>query len=167
MSSPAAGWLTLLFGFALFLNAALLTVMQPMVGRTLLPHLGGNALAWNASLVFFQASWLFACIYVAVTHRTKFLGWRPWLQFLLVVLAILLLFIGIVGDSSLGDFAGRLNTLDRYPILSTFALLIVTIGVPFLLLAATGPMLVRWFAHVDHPKPSDRYILLIASNRGG
>ncbi len=167
MSSLAAGWLTLLFGFALFLNAALLTVMQPMVGRTLLPHLGGNALAWNASLVFFQASWLFACIYVAVIHRTKFLRWRPWLQFLLVVLAILLLFIGVVGDSSLGEFAGRLNTLDRYPILSTFALLIVTISVPFLLLASTGPMLVRWFAHVDHPKASDPYFLLIASNLGG
>ncbi|MSU76669.1 MAG: hypothetical protein EXS16_01100 [Gemmataceae bacterium] len=166
MSSVAAGWLTLLFGFALFLNAALLTVMQPMIGRTLLPHLGGNALAWNASLVFFQAGWLVACIYVALTHRTKFLRWRPWLQFVLLLAATVLCLVGIIGDSPLSDFAGRLNTIDRYPVLSTFALLIVTVSVPFLTLAAMGPLLIRWFAHIEHPRASDPYFLIVAGNLG-
>ncbi len=166
MSSVAAGWLTLLFGFAWFLNAALLTVMQPMIGRTLLPHLGGNALAWNASLVFFQAGWLVACIYVALTHRTKFLRWRPWLQFVLLLAAAVLCLVGIIGDSPLSDFAGRLNTIDRYPVLSTFALLIVTVSVPFLTLAAMGPLLIRWFAHIEHPRASDPYFLIVAGNLG-
>ena len=166
MSSLAAGWLTLLFGFALFLNAALLTVMQPMVGRTLLPQLGGNALAWNACLVFFQSAWLVACVYVVLTHRTKFLRWRPWLHLLIVFFAILFAYVGFLGDARLSDVARRLNTLDRFPVISTFAMLIATISVPFMVVAATGPLLVRWFAHLDHPRASDPYFLFAASNPG-
>src|SRR5467141_3901739 len=84
MSSIAAMWSPLLFGFALFLSAALLFLVQPMVARTLLPHLGGNPIAWNACLVFFQATLLAGYVYVGLLHRFRGLRWQPWVQLLLM-----------------------------------------------------------------------------------
>jgi hypothetical protein len=167
MSSFAAMWSPLLFGFALFLSAALLFVVQPMLGRTLLPHLGGNPIAWNACLVFFQATLLASYLYADLVHRFRGLRWQPWLQLLLLALAIILCFAGFIGDPLLVDLAPRLTALESYPILSVICLLIVAIGLPFFALAAVSPLVQRWFAHLDHPKSSDPYFLFVASNLGG
>ena len=54
----------LLFGSALFLSAFLLFWVQPLVGRLLLPMLGGTPAVWNTCLVFFQAVLLAGYLYV-------------------------------------------------------------------------------------------------------
>lgn len=167
MSSFAAMWSPLLFGFALFLGSALLFVVQPMLGRTLLPHLGGNPIAWNACLVFFQATLLAGYLYANLLHRFRGLRWQPVLQLLFMAFALALLFAGIFGDGLLLELAPRLDSLDSWPILSTLCLLIVVIGLPYLALAAVSPLVQRWFAQLDHPKASDPYFLFVASNLGG
>ena len=167
MSSIAALWSPLLFGFALFLSAGLLFLVQPMVGRTLLPHLGGNPIAWNACLVFFQATLLAGYVYAGLLHRFRGVRWQPWLQLLLLGAATTLCFTGMFGDQVLGDYAARLDALDTYPVLTTLCLLIVVIGLPYLALAAVSPLVARWFAHLDHPQASDPYFLFVASNLGG
>ena len=166
MSSFAAMWSPLLFGFALFLCSALLSVAQPMVGRTLLPQLGGNAVAWNACIVFFQATFLAGAIYVHLLHRWRGLRWQPWLHLLLMAVALLLCFVGVIGEPLLLDLAPRLNSFEAWPILSTFCLLVVVIGLPYFALTAVVPLVLRWFAHLDHPKASDPYFLFVASNLG-
>ncbi len=160
-------WLPLLFGFALFLSSALLFVVQPMIGRTLLPHLGGNPIAWNACLVFFQATLLAGYLYANVLHRFRGLRWQPWLHMALMAMAMILCFVGVFGDRLLLDLAPRLTGLESWPVLSTLSLLIVVIGLPYLALAAVSPLVQRWFAHLDHPKASDPYFLFVASNLGG
>ncbi len=50
------------FSFTLFLSACLLFVIQPMVGKMLLPYLGGSASVWNVCMVFFQATLLLGYI---------------------------------------------------------------------------------------------------------
>ena len=166
MSPSAAMWSPLLFGFALFLNSALLFIVQPMLGKTLLPHLGGNAVAWNACLVFFQAALLAGYVYADLLHRFRGLLWQPCLQLLLMAIATILCFVGLLGDGLLVDLAPRLTSIEDAPILSTLCLLIVVIGLPFLTLAAIGPLVQRWFSHLDHPKSSDPYFLFVASNLG-
>ena len=167
MSSFAAMWSPLLFGFALFLGSALLTVAQPMLGRTLVPQLGGNAEAWNACIVFFQATLLAGAVYVHLLHRMRGLRWQPWLHLLLMAVALLLCFVGVLGESLLLDLAPRLNSFEAWPILSTVCLLVVVIGLPYFALTAASSLVLRWFAHLDHPKASDPYFLLVASNLGG
>jgi hypothetical protein len=167
MSSFAAMWSPLVFGFAMFLGAALLFFVQPMLGRTLLPHLGGNQIAWNACLVFFQATLLAAYVYANLIHRFRGLRWQPWLQLLLLAAATILCFAGVLGDKLLLEIAPRLTDLESWPILETLCLLIVVIGLPFFVLAAVSPLVQRWFAHLDHPKSSDPYFLFVASNLGG
>jgi hypothetical protein len=44
--------------------------------------------------------------------------------------------------------------------------LALTVGMPFFLLAATGPLLQRWFAGTTHPDAKDPYFLYAASNLG-
>src|SRR5262249_24136663 len=44
--------------------------------------------------------------------------------------------------------------------------LVQSIGLPFFALAATAPMLQRWFADTDHPSSRDPYFLYAASNVG-
>jgi hypothetical protein len=41
-----------------------------------------------------------------------------------------------------------------------------SIGLPFFALAATAPILQRWFADTDHPSANDPYFLYAASNMG-
>ena len=167
MSSIAAMWSPLLFGFALFLGSALLFLVQPMIGRTLLPHLGGSVLAWNACLVFFQATLLAGYVYTDLLHRFRGLRWQPWLHLLFLAAATFLCFMGLFGDQMLNDVAPRFTSLDSAPLFSTICLLVLVIGAPCLALAAVGPLVQRWFAHLDHPKASDPYFLFVASNLGG
>src|ERR1035438_10251284 len=117
MSSFAAMWSPLLFGFALFLGSALLFVAQPMLGRAVLPYLGGNAVAWNACLVFFQATLLAGYVFADRMHRFRGLRWQPWLQLLLLAVAITLCFVGVIGDRLLLDLAPRLQSFEAYPLL--------------------------------------------------
>jgi hypothetical protein len=167
MSSFGAMWAPVLFGLALFLGSALLFVVQPMLGRTLLPHLRGNPVAWNACLVFFQATLLAGYLYANLVHRFRGVRWQPWLYLLLLGGAVTLCYCGIFGERLLTELAPRLTSLESWPVLTTLCLLIVVIGVPFLAMAALSPLLQRWFAHLEHPKASDPYFLLVASNLGG
>ncbi|MGH7418662.1 MAG: hypothetical protein ACREKB_12900, partial [Candidatus Rokuibacteriota bacterium] len=76
----------LLYALTLFVSATLLFVMQPMVGKMILPLLGGTPAVWSTCMVFFQAALLGGYAYAhASTERL-----RPSRQALLhlVVLAL-------------------------------------------------------------------------------
>ena len=55
---------------------------------------------------------------------------------------------------------------DGSPIGWLFLVLSKSIGLPFFALAATAPILQRWFADTDHPSAKDPYFLDAASNLG-
>ena len=129
MSSIAVIFCPILFGLALFLSSALLFLVQPMVARTLLPHLGGNPLAWNACLVFFQSTLLAGYLYANVAHWIRGKRWQACLHLVLLFGAAALVLIGLFGDWMLAALAARLTTLDTYPVLTTFAILSIVIGV--------------------------------------
>jgi predicted ABC-type exoprotein transport system permease subunit len=44
-----------LYAAALFLSAALLFLVQPMVAKMILPFLGGSSAVWITCLFFFQS----------------------------------------------------------------------------------------------------------------
>src|SRR5690348_8117921 len=65
----------LLPGYAvtLFVGAFLLFLVQPMVSKMILPHLGGSPSVWNTCMVFFQAVLLLGYAY-AHWLATRFSG---------------------------------------------------------------------------------------------
>ena len=46
------------FALSIAVAAALLFMVQPMVGRLMLPVVGGSTAVWSTTLVFFQAALL-------------------------------------------------------------------------------------------------------------
>ena len=43
------------YTLTVFVSASLLFVVQPMVGKMILPHLGGSSAVWTTCMLFFQA----------------------------------------------------------------------------------------------------------------
>src|SRR4029079_15169237 len=60
-----------LFGVTLFVSATLLFLVQPMVGKMILPLLGGTPAVWNTCMVFFQALLLAGYFYAHKTTTTQ------------------------------------------------------------------------------------------------
>ena len=155
-----SGWL---FGSTVFLAAFLLFLVEPIAARQLLPIFGGSAAVWITCLVFFQAALLCAYLYAHwLSLRPK---WPVHLALLTVAAAWLILvkvktfggagFAGL-GQAGLGQAGLGQAGLDQafqggsHPVFSIFLLLGISIGLPFLMLGATSPLLQVWMARVSN-----------------
>jgi spermidine synthase len=159
--------LPVLYALTLFVGAALLFLVQPMVGKLLLPLLGGSPGVWNTCMVFFQAVLLGGYLYA---HRsTGHLGVRRQAVVHLALLAILIL-VFKAAFAATGSPVPVLPSLlpddQDYPILGLVAFIGVAVGVPFFVLSTTSPLLQRWFATSGHRTARDPYFLYAASNAG-
>ena len=128
----------LLFACTIFTSAFLLFLVQPIVAKQILPWFGGSAAVWTTCLVFFQVALLAGYAYSDFTTRKL----KPRAQAILhiALLAVSLAVLPIIPDVSWKP-AG-----DEDPGLRILGLLLVTIGLPYFLLATTGPLVQAWFA---------------------
>lgn len=142
---------------AIILAAALLFCVQPLAARLVLPVLGGAPAVWATSMVFFQAALLAAYGYA------HWLGARSRSVQLIVHGAVLLAGV-LVLPVSLRTLAPP--PTDAAPLLWLLVTLIMSVGPVFFALAATSPLVQRWFANSTHPRAGDPYFLSVASNLG-
>jgi hypothetical protein len=158
-----------LFAATLFCSASLLFLVQPMVGKMVLPYLGGSPAVWNTCMVFFQAVLLLGYLYA---HKlTAIRGQRRQLGVHLAVLGVggMALVVGSVVSANaaavpvLSDLA---PTGDGFPVLNVLAMLTVAVGLPFFAVSTSAPLLQKWFAATGHPSAKDPYFLYAASNAG-
>ncbi|MBI3407973.1 MAG: hypothetical protein HY040_06410 [Planctomycetes bacterium] len=145
-----------LFAFTLFISAALLFLVQPMVGKMILPRLGGTPAVWNTCMVFFQGMLLLGYAYA---HAAGAWGRRRQLvlQFAVVAVPLVALPFGLKEWSA---------PVDRNPMLQVLLLLLGMVGLPFFVVATTAPLLQKWFAKTSHRAARDPYFLYAASNLG-
>jgi len=146
----------LLFAAAAFASAFLIFLVQPLVGKRILPWFGGVPAVWTLCLAFYQTALFVGYAYAHGLIRFA----RPAHQ--LPVHA--------------GVFAAALLALpvlppDRWrptgsedPSAAILAMLCVHVAPPFVALAATGPLVQAWFAR-RHPTRSP-YPLYAVSNAG-
>lgn len=144
------------FAVTLFVSAALLFLVQPMVGKMILPSLGGTPAVWNTCMVFFQMVLLVGYGY---THTLS--NWPRSRQLLAQLVILALPFI--VLPFSLGDWRPPEET---NPVFSVLWLLLGMVGLPFFVVATSAPLLQKWFASTGHPAGKDPYFLYGASNLG-
>src|SRR5215475_4427541 len=90
---PRLVLLPALFTLTLFVSAFLLFLVQPMVGKMVLPLLGGAPAAWATCMVFFQALLLAGYAYSHATARR--LGSRRQAVLHLFVLVAPLVALGL------------------------------------------------------------------------
>lgn len=147
-----------LYALTLFASALLLFLVQPMVGKMILPKLGGTPAVWNTCMVFFQAMLLAGYAYA---HGTA-----AWLStrrqvilhacVLAVPLAVLPIAVGRQSDPPATDL----------PIGWLLWQLLIGVGLPFFVVSSSAPLLQRWFAQTNHAQAHDPYFLYAASNTG-
>lgn len=147
----------MLWGVTIFLGAFLLFQVQPILGRFLLPLFGGGAGVWTVCLLFFQTLLLAGYLYAHLLGRRL----RPTLQALFhVVLLGLSLFVLPLAPTTT-DWIPRGAANPTWPLLW---LLAQAVGIPYLLLSSTSPLMQHWFSiQADGRSP---YRLYALSNAG-
>src|SRR6266850_266839 len=98
MTGPQTAML-LLYSATIFLGAGLLFVVQPMVGKMMLPLLGGTPAVWTTCMVFFQAKLLAGYAYVHWTSRSLTPRSQAAAHLVLLASAALLLPFGVPDES--------------------------------------------------------------------
>jgi SAM-dependent methyltransferase len=147
--------MSLLFAGTVFLSAALLFVVEPLVGKLLLPLAGGTPAVWTTCMLFFQSALLAG--YAYANFIASRLATRAQVVVHVLVVAVPLLFLPVA--VSRADVAR-----SAFPALALLPVLAAMVGLPFFALATTAPLMQRWFAGA---KPgSDPYPLYAASNAG-
>ncbi len=150
-----------LFAVTLFVSAFILFLVQPIIGKTILPKLGGTPQVWNTCMVFFQSVLLAGYFYTHVSS-TK-LPLRRQLIVHCLFLLVPFLFLIPQGPFNIENWV---PTLGANPLISTLILLLGVVGVPFLVVSTSAPLLQKWFGSTGHPAAKDPYFLYGASNLG-
>ena len=130
----------LLFGCTVFLASFLLFLVEPIAAKQLLPLFGGSAAVWITCLVFFQTALL--CAYLYAHWLTRHPQWR------IRQVHLALIFLAAAG-ALLWAFHQTNTSATEHPILAIFSALSVSIGLPFLMLGATSPLLQVWQAQLE------------------
>lgn len=126
-----------LFAATILLSAFLLFEVQPMIGKIILPWFGGSASVWSTCLLFFQAALVAGYLYAHCSTRYLKPRQQAVLHMLLLAVSIALLPILPAPDwkpAHPGDPSGRI-----------LLLLAATIGLPYVLLSTTTPLLQAWY----------------------
>ena len=128
----------LLFATTIFLGAFLLFLIEPLIAKLILPWFGGSAAVWATCLVFFQTALLLGYLYADATIRR--LSARRQSVLHLGLLLVSLLWLPIAPQMFWRSHV-RVDPAWRILGLLTFS-----IGLPFLLLSSTSPLLQTWYA---------------------
>jgi spermidine synthase len=147
----------LVFALTLFCSATLLFMVEPMIGKMILPLLGGTPAVWNTCMVFFQAILLLGYGYAHLS--TTWLGSRKQAALHLVLLAVPFLLLPVTVNRGL--IKG-----DENPVFLVLLILSLSVGLPMFVVSASAPLLQKWFASTSHPAAKDPYFLYGASNLG-
>src|SRR5882724_9847906 len=122
---------------AIFLSSSLLFLVEPMAGKRLLPLLGGSSAVWITCLVFFQTTLLlgYLCAHAIATRLSR--RWQLVAYGFLLALSLVQVFTNLNPHP---------HASTVRPVFSVLWLLTALIGLPFLALSATNPLLQAWYA---------------------
>ena len=147
---------TPLFAAVIFASAFLIFLVQPMVGKRILPWFGGAPAVWTLCLAFYQIT-----LFAGYAYAHALIRYAPPRRQLVVhglIIAGALLALPVLPSEAWVPEAGS------EPSRAILTILGVKVALPFLALAATGPLLQAWFAR-RFPGRSP-YPLYAVSNAG-
>ena len=127
----------ILFGGVVFLGAFLLFLVEPIAAKQLLPVLGGSAAVWITCLVFFQTALLIAYLYAHwLAQHTRWI-----LHFALLIGGFISAIVWAAHRFTGEGGAG-------HPFVTILTVLTLSIGLPFLALGATSPLMQVWWTRL-------------------
>ncbi len=141
---------------AIFLGSFLLFLVQPIIGKMILPWFGGTPAVWTTCMLFFQVLLLVGYAYAAVLTRVTTPVRQATIHIALLCLSLFLLPITPSATWKPPD--------GEYPAVRILLMLTATVGWPYFLLSATSPLVQAWFSKA-YPTRSP-YRLYALSNIG-
>jgi len=147
----------LVFIVTLFLSASIMFAIQPMVGKMLLPMVGGTPAGWIVAMAFFQVMLLIGYF---IAHILSKVG--------KVTQGVCYLILLLIGAAFMPlDLQSHLDKVSENPgAVDVFLLLTFAVALPFIALSATSSTIQRLFTASDHPYAEDPYFLYATSNLG-
>jgi len=128
-----------------------------MVGKMVLPYLGGAAAVWTTCVLFFQAMLLAGYVYAHLLGRVASVRTQIVIHFALLLAPLAFLPLAFTG---MGERA------FSHPALTLLSRLLGSAGVPFFVISTTAPLLQNWLSRTDDAAARDPYFLYSASNTG-
>ncbi len=144
-----------LYALTIFLSAFLLFLVQPMLGKTILPWFGGSPGVWTACMLFFQALLVVGYVYA---HGLVRLPARSQAIVHTALLAGAILLLPITPSEVWKP------TSEANPVARILFVLALSVGGPYLMLSSTGPLVQAWFARAQPGRSP--YRLYALSNVG-
>ncbi|HYK87452.1 MAG TPA: fused MFS/spermidine synthase [Acidobacteriota bacterium] len=146
----------ILYGSSVLLSAFLLFLVQPMMGKFILPWFGGSPAVWTTCMLFFQVLLLGGYSYAHLI-ATRLSGRKQAL--LHVYMLATTLFLLPVTPSAAWKPGG-----NAFPTTRILGLLTASVGGCYFMLSSTGPLLQSWFSRAQ--RSSSPYKLYSLSNIG-
>jgi hypothetical protein len=154
-SLPPA-WLLWDLALTTLLSAFLLFQVQPLISKFILPWFGGSPAVWTTCLVFFQSLLFCGYAYAHLTSRLLSCRGQAIVHLALIAAAIVLL--------PIAPSEGWQPTPGMEPTWRILGLLAVSVGLPYFVLSATGPLGQTWFTRAYRQRSP--YRLYALSNIG-
>jgi protein-L-isoaspartate O-methyltransferase len=129
------------FSLTIFWGACLLFLVQPLIARFILPWFGGGPAVWTTCMLFFQVLLLggYAYAHFSISRLTPRRQVITHLCLLALAVALLPITPGDQWKPTDGSHAAGHILL----------LLLACLGLPYLVLSATGPLLQAWFSKAN------------------
>ena len=129
------------FSLTIFWGAFLLFLVQPLIARFILPWFGGGPAVWTTCMLFFQLLLMggYAYAHFSISRLTPRRQVITHLVLLALAVALLPITPGDTWKPTDGSHAAGHILL----------LLLGCLGLPYLVLSATGPLLQAWFSKAN------------------
>jgi hypothetical protein len=138
MDRPLPAFIKLLFPLVIGVSGFLIFLVQPMMGKIILPSFGGTAAVWSSCILFFQSVLLFGYCYAFLLTRLALI--RQLFLHIAVVLAAIIFIPSKIPIELLDSSAS--------PTLKIIFFLGATVGFPYVMLSTTSTVAQHWFGAV-------------------
>lgn len=157
--------LSFVFAASIFLSAFLLFQIQPIIGKVILPWFGGTPAVWTTVMLFFQVLLTSGYAYAYwLVDRVKITRQSMTHGLLSLSAVTLLIGLGFLWASPVTPPASMKPGDLSSPVSEIFILLLITVALPYFILAANGPLMQAWFSRLF---PQRSYARLYALSNSG
>ncbi len=144
------------FAMAILTGAFLVFQVQPIVSKAILPWFGGSPAVWTTCMLFFQVVLFGGYLYAHLLTRHVSPRWQGIVH--LSLLCAALFSLPVIPDGAWKPIG------SEAPSLRILVLLACTVGLPYFVLSATGPLMQAWFSRANRGRSP--YRLFALSNFG-